>query len=192
MEILLSIAIFSATALAFVLANLLVGRLVRPSLPQPQKSDNYECGEASTGPGWVQFDLRFYVVALFFLVFDVEVALIYPWAVVFRDFPREALVLGSPFLGLIVVGFAYEWRSGALDWVRTTTGSASPRSAASLALSRLARVDPQSLEEGRYPSLPSSESSSTSPSPSTSTSAPTSPPKSAPTSSPQLAAPTVR
>ncbi len=174
MEILLSIAIFSATALAFVLANLLVGRLVRPSLPQPQKSDTYECGEATSGPGWVQFDLRFYIVALFFLVFDVEVALIYPWAVIFRDFPREAMVLGAPFLGLIVVGFAYEWRSGALDWVRSTAKPTEQRTAASLALSKLARVDPHTLEEGRPTSVP------------TSTSAPTPPPSS------QLATPVVR
>jgi NADH-quinone oxidoreductase subunit A len=169
-EILLSIAIFCATALAFVLANLVAGKLVRPSLPQQQKSDPYECGEATSGPGWVQFDLRFYIVALFFLVFDVEVALIYPWAVIFRDFPREAMVLGTPFLVLIAVGFAYEWRSGALDWVRSTARPTAERTPASIALSELARVDPQTLEEGR----------------STSTSTPSSPLGS------QLAGPVVR
>lgn len=163
MEILLSIAIFCATALAFVLANLVAGRLVRPSLPQQQKSDPYECGEATSGPGWVQFDLRFYIVALFFLVFDVEVALIYPWAVIFRDFPREAMVLGTPFLVLIAVGFAYEWRSGALDWVRATDRPAMQRTAASIELSRLARVDPQALEEGRPVSVPTSTSTPSSP-----------------------------
>src|SRR3954470_20532734 len=83
MPILLSIALFVAFGAAFVYVNLLVGKLARPKLPNPEKLAVYECGEPTIGPGWVQFDLRFYIVALVFLVFDVEVALFYPWAVAY-------------------------------------------------------------------------------------------------------------
>jgi len=81
------ILLFVAVGAAFILVNLLVGKLIRPVRPHQEKETIYECGEPTIGSAWVQFDLRFYIVALFYLVFDVEVALIYPWAVVFRDFP---------------------------------------------------------------------------------------------------------
>ncbi len=143
----LSIAIFLAFGLAFVVLNLLVGKLVRPSLPTQDKLAIYECGEPTIGSSWVQFDLRFYIVALFYLVFDVEVALIYPWAVSFREFPATALVLGLPFLGLVVLGYAYEWYSGSLEWVRSSVNTSTPvPSRADLA--SLARRDPQALEDG--------------------------------------------
>src|SRR5215218_5127584 len=83
MELLLSMTIFLVLGALFVLANLAFGALVRPSLPNPEKGATYECGEPSIGSSWVQFDLRFYIVALVFLVFDVEVALLYPWAVAY-------------------------------------------------------------------------------------------------------------
>src|ERR1700712_389595 len=83
MEILLSITIFFAFGAAFVFVNLLAGSLLRPKLPNPEKSAVYECGEPTIGSSWVQFDLRFYIVALVFLIFDVEVALFYPWAVAY-------------------------------------------------------------------------------------------------------------
>lgn len=162
MEQLLNIAIFLGFGAGFVLVNLLVGKLVRPSLPNPDKVAIYECGEPTIGSSWVQFDLRFYIVALFYLVFDVEVALIYPWAVVFRDFPTEAIVLGAPFLGLIVIGYAYEWYSGSLDWVRSAVtvavkgspgmgpavmGPPGTAVARGRDLASLARRDPNALED---------------------------------------------
>ena len=82
-EILLSITIFVSFAAAFVFVNLAVGSLLRPSIPSAEKSAVYECGEPTIGSSWVQFDLRFYIIALVFLIFDVEVALFYPWAVVY-------------------------------------------------------------------------------------------------------------
>src|SRR5271155_3545100 len=85
MEILLSITIFFALGAAFVLVNLGVGSLFRPKAPNPEKSAVYECGEPTIGSSWVQFDLRFYIVALVFLVFDVEIALFYPWAVAYGN-----------------------------------------------------------------------------------------------------------
>ncbi len=122
MELLLSITIFVFFGAAFVLMNLTVGSLVRPRLPNPEKSAIYECGEPTIGSSWVQFDLRFYIVALVFLIFDVEVALFYPWAVAFGDSPSVrpvALVDMLFFFGVLLVGFAYLWRFGYLDWVRS-------------------------------------------------------------------------
>lgn len=148
MEPLLNIAIFLGFGLGFVLLNLLVGSLVRPSLPNEEKKAIYECGEPTVGSSWVQFDLRFYIVALFYLVFDVEVALIYPWAVVFRDFPLEAVVLGAPFLAVIVIGYAYEWYSGSLDWVRSAVNT-SIKGTAGIDMAGLARRDPEVLEDER-------------------------------------------
>ncbi|MCK4872756.1 MAG: NADH-quinone oxidoreductase subunit A [Phycisphaerales bacterium] len=152
MEQLLSIAIFLAFGFGFVLIGLVVGAVVRTQAPNKEKQAIYECGEPAIGSGWVQFDLRFYVVALFYLVFDVEVALIYPWAVVFREAALEALVLGAPFMAVILVGYAYEWYSGSLDWVRSSVMTSRSLPAAAVtgpSLHDLARIDPEVLESER-------------------------------------------
>lgn len=118
--------VFLIAGLAMVLGALVVGWFLRPTLPHPQKQEPYECGEPTIGASWVQFDLRFYVVALVFLVFDVEVALFYPWAVVFGSGSQAVKVAATWdmlfFFGVIVVGFLYLWRFGYLDWVRASTG----------------------------------------------------------------------
>ena len=133
MALLLSITIFAAFGAAFVFLNLAVGAFVRPKVPNAEKSAIYECGEPSIGSSWVQFDLRFYIVALVFLIFDVEVALFYPWAVAFGGAVELARELGQTlfqirlialvdmlfFFGVLLVGFAYLWRFGYLDWVRS-------------------------------------------------------------------------
>lgn len=148
MEALLSILVFLGFGFAFVFVNLTLGRLVRPSLPNREKNAVYECGEPTFGSSWVQFDLRFYIVALFYLVFDVEVALIYPWAVVFREFPLEAMIAGVPFLGIVVLGYAYEWSCGSLDWVRSSiSNDPTLRARADVNLGALARRDPEALED---------------------------------------------
>jgi NADH-quinone oxidoreductase subunit A len=130
MELLLSITLFVVFGVAFVFLNLAVGALARPKKPNPEKLSVYECGEPAVGIGWVQFDLRFYIVGLVFLVFDVEVALLYPWAVTYGNAANErtaeatfalrqsALVDMLFFFGVLLVGFAYLWRFGYLDWVR--------------------------------------------------------------------------
>src|SRR5947208_5385114 len=123
MELLLSITVFLAFGAAFVFINLVVGAVVRPQLPNAEKASSYECGEPSIGSSWVQFDLRFYIVALVFLIFDVEVALFYPWAVTFGSAAELAAQLGTTiyeirrvavvdmlfFFGVLLVGFAYLW-----------------------------------------------------------------------------------
>src|SRR3974390_3352378 len=77
------LALFASAGFLFVLAALMVGRLLRPRAPSPAKLETYECGERTVGSSFLQFDLRFYVVALVFIVFDVEVAFFFPWAAVF-------------------------------------------------------------------------------------------------------------
>jgi NADH-quinone oxidoreductase subunit A len=154
MDLLLSITIFVAFGAVFVFANLVVGSLIRPRVPNPEKGAIYECGEPSIGTSWVQFDLRFYIVALVYLIFDVEVALFYPWAVAYGSAANEptaaaayqlrqvAIVDMLFFFGVLLVGFAYLWRFGYLDWVRsaaTTSFKADYRSG--IDLSREARVD---------------------------------------------------
>lgn len=160
METLLSIAIFLGAGLGFVLVNLLVGMVVRPSAPNPEKKSIYECGEPTIGSSWVQFDLRFYVVALFYLIFDVEVALIWPIAVVFREHTGPAIVVAGIFMGVIIVGYIYEWYSGSLDWIRSTVNTSAGRlnvggvgggrvgvmSGSSEAMAAMARRDPEVLE----------------------------------------------
>ncbi len=91
------LALFTALGIVFLLVNLLVGYLVRPNLPNPEKSEIYECGEPTIGSSFVQFDLRFYVVALLFIIFDVEVAFFFPWAAVFG----KATNLADPALAKV-------------------------------------------------------------------------------------------
>ena len=156
MEILLSITIFVAFGAAFVLINLVVGALARPQIPNPEKAAVYECGEPSIGSSWVQFDLRFYIVALVFLIFDVEVALFYPWAVAWGSAAELGESLGlTPFqirqvalvdmlffFGVLLVGFAYLWRFGYLDWVRSAANTSLKADyRPGFDLSREARVD---------------------------------------------------
>jgi NADH-quinone oxidoreductase subunit A len=156
MELLLSITIFLAFGAAFVFVNLIVGSLARPSMPNPEKAAVYECGEPAIGTSWVQFDLRFYLVALFFLVFDVEIALFYPWAVAYGsaaelgaaigmsavEFRQIALVNMLFFFAMLLVGFAYEWRFGYLTWVRSSaTTSLKVSHRPGIDLSREARID---------------------------------------------------
>jgi NADH-quinone oxidoreductase subunit A len=170
------LVLFGGVGLAFVFANLLLGRFLRPQDPHAEKLEIYECGEPTIGSSYVQFDLRFYVVALVFIIFDVEVAFLFPWATVFgkatnlqhtadpvvqmvgeegpelapavagvyrelgvrrpsmtesdparaerairegaASLSQLALAGGGFFFLVLFVGFAYEWRTGALDWVR--------------------------------------------------------------------------
>src|SRR5262245_2208227 len=120
MELLLSITVFLVFGAGFVLANLILGYLARPTIPNPEKATVYECGEPAIGSSWVQFDLRFYIVALVYLIFDVEVALFYPWAVAYGNAPALAEAIGMTttavrsvaivdmlfFFGVLLVGFA--------------------------------------------------------------------------------------
>ena len=118
LELVLGMLLFLAAGFGIVFAGLMIGRFARPNQPHPEKSTAYECGEPAIGDSWVQFDLRFYTVALVFIVFDVEIALLWPWAVVFKDMGAPAFWAFVVFFLLIAIPFLYEWKSGYLNWVR--------------------------------------------------------------------------
>jgi len=125
-ELVVGILLFGLAGFAMAFVGLCVGRFLRPTMPHPEKSTPYECGEPAIGESWVQFDLRFYTVALVFIVFDVEVALLWPWAVAFKSMPAAAFWAFLVFFLLIAIPFLYEWKSGYLDWVRASTGQRHP------------------------------------------------------------------
>jgi len=100
----------------FVAGGLVAAWFVRPKRWYPSKLTSYECGEDPVGDSWVRFNIRFYVVALIFLIFDVEVVFLFPWALVFRSLGMYAFVEMLIFLGILLVGYAYVWVKGDLDW----------------------------------------------------------------------------
>ena len=169
-DLVVTLLVFLSTGIGFLLVNLFVGKLVRPSEPNTEKGMVYECGEPTIGSSWIQFDLRFYVVALLFAIFDVEMAFFFPWATVFGsanklgdpDTPIEAragiesALTGQQipltdagavpsaselaawkslaqlafidilvFFSVLLVGFAYLWKRGDLEWVRSMAGQES-------------------------------------------------------------------
>lgn len=121
------VAVFVAAGAGFVIANVnMVARLLRAQVPDPAKETTYECGEPPVGPSWVQFDIRFYNAALLFVVFDVEVAFLFPWAASFgrADAGRlPAIVEVMAFLLVLGVGLVFAWRKGDLDWIKPMTRS---------------------------------------------------------------------
>jgi len=110
--------IFMLTAVLFTVVAIFVARLIRPSRPSYEKLLTYECGEDVIGSPWVKFNIRFYVIALIFLIFDVEVVLLIPWALVYQNFGVAGYIVGVIFLFLLGLGMAYEWRKGDLEWER--------------------------------------------------------------------------
>ncbi len=112
------IFVFILTAILFVIVAVFAAKLIRPARPTREKLMTYECGENIEGSPWVKFNIRFYVVALIFLIFDVEVVLLVPWALVYRNFGMGGFLVGAIFLLLLGLGMAYEWRKGDLEWAR--------------------------------------------------------------------------
>ena len=110
------IFIFILVAILFVVVTVFVAKIIRPHRPTHEKLLTYECGEDTVGTPWVKFNIRFYVVALIFLIFDVEVVLLIPWALVYKEFGLAGYLVGAVFLFLLGLGMAYEWRKGDLEW----------------------------------------------------------------------------
>jgi NADH-quinone oxidoreductase subunit A len=111
--------------LAVVLCGLMLGlgSLLRPSNPQPAKLSTYECGEPPSGPAWINFNIRFYLIALVFVIFDVELAFVYPVVAVFKEWMEKgqgelAFVELSVFLAILMVGLVYVWIKGDLEWLK--------------------------------------------------------------------------
>ncbi len=93
-----------------------VGSLLGPRRPNPEKNSPYECGFEAFEDSRMKFDVRFYLVAILFIIFDLEIAFLFPWAVALKELSPAAFVAMAVFIGILVVGFIYEWRKGALDW----------------------------------------------------------------------------
>jgi len=113
----LSILIFIVAGTAIVLFTFFLARLIRPSNPYREKNINYECAEEPVGTAWVQFNPRFYIFALIFVIFDVEVIFLFPWAVAFGQLGLFALVEMVLFIAILFFGLFYAWKKGALRWV---------------------------------------------------------------------------
>jgi NADH-quinone oxidoreductase subunit A len=112
------ILVFILLAIVFVFVAILAARIVSPRNPTKEKRTTYECGEETIGPSWIKFNIRFYVIALIFVVFDVEVVFLFPWAVVFQKMGMFAFIEMLIFLLILAVGFIFVWARGDLEWVR--------------------------------------------------------------------------
>tara|TARA_A100001011_G_C13594072_1_gene549404 strand:- start:14 stop:436 length:423 start_codon:yes stop_codon:yes gene_type:complete len=115
----LPVIIFTALAVALIGLPLAIQHLVTPRQNKGgDKLESYECGELPEGSAWVKFNIRFYVIALIFLIFDVEIAFLFPWAVVYQELGLLAFIEAFLFVFILLVGFAYVWAKGDLDWVK--------------------------------------------------------------------------
>ena len=112
----LPVLIFIAVGIVFGGVMLLAGSLLSTSKPDSAKNSVYECGFEAFENARMKFDVRFYLVAILFIIFDLEIAFLFPWAVVLRDIGLFGFLAMVVFLGILVVGFIYEWKKGALQW----------------------------------------------------------------------------
>lgn len=117
-----SVGVFMGLALFFVAFAFAVSKLLRPHKPTSEKSTTYECGMDPIGDSWIQFNIRFYVVALIFIVFEIEAVFMFPWAVVYDKLGLFGLVEMTVFIGILLVGLAYVWGKGDLEWVKSLMG----------------------------------------------------------------------
>ena len=111
-----TVLIFALLGIVLVYVPLLIQKLVAPSQKTPDKLANYECGEEPDGIAWVRFHPRYYVIALLFVLFDVETVFLLPWAINIDTLGTFAIVEMFVFIGILMLGWAYAWRKGALEW----------------------------------------------------------------------------
>jgi NADH-quinone oxidoreductase subunit A len=110
------VGLFLVFGILFVGSAFAVSWLLRPKVPDAVKNSTYECGEIVKGNSWVQFNVHYYLIALIFVIFDIEVLFLVPWAVVFRELGMFAYVEMVVFIAVLVLGLAYAWKKGALKW----------------------------------------------------------------------------
>jgi NADH-quinone oxidoreductase subunit A len=118
----IAIGAFTLVAMIIPVSMVMISSLLRPSVPEQGKRAVYESGEVPTGNTRIRFNTQYYMVALLFVIFDIETVLIFPWTVIYRDAVTEfglfdALVPMLVFIGVLVVGLAWAWRNGAVEWV---------------------------------------------------------------------------
>ena len=112
----LPIALFLGVSTVIGLSLLVLGSILGPRKPDSEKLSPYECGFEAFEDARMKFDVRYYLVAILFIIFDLEVAFLFPWAVAFGDLGAAGFWSMMVFLGVLTVGFAYEWKKGALEW----------------------------------------------------------------------------
>lgn len=110
------VAILLVISLVFPLLPLIIARFVSPRKPNPIKSLTYECGVETVGRSWVQFNSRYYLYALVFVIFDIETVFLYPWAVAFKQLALYGFIEMLIFVAILVVGYVYAWKKKALEW----------------------------------------------------------------------------
>lgn len=115
-----AVAAMLVVATAIPLSFVALSKLLRPSVPEKQKSKTYESGEQPTGDTRLRFNIQYYMVALMFLIFDIETVLIVPWAVVFADRP-ETLLPAFVFVFILFIGVGWAWRNGGIEWLKPQT-----------------------------------------------------------------------
>jgi NADH-quinone oxidoreductase subunit A len=147
-----SVAAFFLVAIGFIVGSLLLGKLLRPDNMYAEKVETYECGEAPVGPAWFNFNPRFYIVALIYLIFDVEIAFIYPVASVFKRWVDKgsglfALVELFLFVAILMLGLVYVRAKGDLEWIRAVKGD--PRGAQNVSSRTRPTPEQASDEPGR-------------------------------------------
>lgn len=120
-----TVAAFVVVAIAFALGGLTAGRFLRPYFPEAAKSSIYECGEPTIGSAWINFNPRFYMVALVFVIFEVEIALTFPVVAIYKDWVAQSPAMGwvafgelLAFTAFLLVGLAWVWVNGDLDWLK--------------------------------------------------------------------------
>ena len=110
------ILLFIAVGLAVGVAPMVLGRVFGPNRPDPEKLSPYECGFEAFEDARMKFDVRYYLVAILFILFDLEIAFLFPWAIVIKDIGLAGFLAMMLFLAILTVGFVYEWMKGALEW----------------------------------------------------------------------------
>src|SRR5881227_4091872 len=110
------VLLFILVGLGVGVAPMVLGKLLGPDRPDPEKLSPYECGFEAFEDARMKFDVRYYLVAILFILFDLEIAFLFPWAVALREIGPAGFWAMMIFLLILVVGFAYEWKKGALDW----------------------------------------------------------------------------
>ncbi|HPE60141.1 MAG: NADH-quinone oxidoreductase subunit A [Thiothrix sp.] len=116
LETYLPILVFLAVSAALAGVLLGLGLLMGPRRPDAEKDSPFECGFEAFEDARMNFDVRYYLVAILFIIFDLEIAFLFPWAVVLDKIGTEGLVAMAIFLGILIIGFVYEWKKGALEW----------------------------------------------------------------------------
>ena len=114
-----NVLVYIIVSIGFIIGSLTLGWILRPRRPTAEKLSTYECGEDTIGTSWIQFNVRFYIIALIFLIFDVEIAILFPWTTIFKEAGMLAFAEIMIFVGILVVGFAYVWVKGDLEWLKS-------------------------------------------------------------------------